>query len=79
MASHSGAGLDYRTVFWAFCVKHIACNQHMACTVLSGSLTDRVDRIEPRIRERGTNVRFKAAEGFAELPIGGVDEAHDLL
>jgi hypothetical protein len=79
MASHSGDSLDDRTVFWALCVKHIACNQHMARAVLSGGLSDRVEGLEPCFRERGTNVNVKAAEGFAELPIGGVDEAHALL
>jgi hypothetical protein len=51
----------------------------MARAVLSGGLSDRVEGLEPCFRERGTNVNVKAAEGFAELPIGGVDEAHALL
>ncbi len=56
-------------------VVNVACNQYMAHVVLIGEIADARDRLQSRQLEAAHLRTVGEAENFADLPVGGVNEA----
>ena len=56
-------------------VVNVACNQYMAHVVLVGEIADARDRLQSRQLEAAHLRTISEAENFADLPVGGVNEA----
>src|SRR3546814_1365694 len=54
----------------------VACDNHMFHLVGGSDLADPVDGVEARFAKRRAHLGLEPAEGFAELPVSGVEETH---
>ena len=78
IALHTGHRLDDGTLVRAFGIEHVPGDENVPGLVLRRRPADGIDRIETRFGERGAGRRVETAERLAELPVGGVNEAHQL-
>lgn len=79
MPIHPRDRLNDCPVFRPFGVEDVAGDDDVLGTVLRSRLPKRVNGVESGFRQRAADIGIEAAKGFAELPVGGVDEFHFAL
>ena len=79
VSGHARDRLHDRPILRAFGVEDVTGHQDMLRALFGRRPAKRIDHVEARLGERGANVGLEAAIGFAELPVGGVNELHCAL
>lgn len=79
MSIHTRDGLHNSAVLGTFGIEDVASDNDVLGAMLGSCPPKRVDRVEAGFRQGSANVGFKSPVGFAELPVGGMDELHPQL
>jgi hypothetical protein len=79
MPIHSRDRLNDCAVFRPLRVEDVAGDDDVLRGVLGGGSSKRVDGVEASFRQRSADIGSEAAKGFAELPVGRVNELHFAL
>ena len=79
MPIHSRDRLNDCAVLRPFGVEDVPGDDDVLGAMLGGGSPKRVNGVEPGFRQRPADIGIKATKGFAELPVGRVNELHFAL
>ncbi len=79
MPIHPRDRLNDCAVFGPLRIEDVPGDDDVLGAMLGGGSPKRVNGVEPGFRQRPADIGIKATKGFAELPVGRVNELHFAL